>query len=114
MRRTLILIVAAAAFASSAHAQEFTRSGPAGTVTRSFGDREVTVSRQLDSGASIDRTTSCGGGGRCTSVFSGTNAAGQAFSGTRGAYRGPFRGRSVTTVTRPEGNTIVRRNRWRR
>jgi hypothetical protein len=78
-------------------------------------DGTASVSGQTERGGSWSRSTTCASGRRgCSTGFSATGAGGRAIEGTRESVRGPVRGRSVTTITGPEGNTFVRPDRWRR
>ncbi|MDJ0624454.1 MAG: hypothetical protein QNJ17_15930 [Desulfocapsaceae bacterium] len=100
---------------NAAYAESWSRSGPKGSVSRSIDDGTASVSRSGENGGTISRTTQCKDGSwGCTSSFEATTQDGNSYSGTRETYRGPQRGRSVTTITGPEGNTLVRPNRWRR
>jgi hypothetical protein len=81
----------------------------------SVSDGTATVNRETARGRSLSRSTTCANGQwGCSTDFSGTGAGGQTVEGSRSSARGPFRGRSVTSVTGPEGNTVIRPNRWRR
>jgi len=100
--------------------EEWSRSGPAGSVTRTYdadtGTR--TVERSGAHGGSSSATATCTGGlvvgcERSTTV---TGPDGNTVSGSRSAVVGPFRARGARTVTGPDGNSVTRfdrRRRWR-
>lgn len=92
--------------ATTASAQEWTRSGPNGTATRTYTAGEgLAVSRQGVNGGSSEATASCRGNGVCDRSFSATNRYGETVSGDRVTAWGPGRLRSTTTVTGPAGNS---------
>ena len=78
-------------------------------------DGAATGTGQTERGGNWSRSTTCTNGRRgCCTEFSATGAGARAIEGTRESVRGAVRGRSVTTITGPAGNTGVRPNRWRR
>jgi len=82
---------------------------------RTVSEGAATVTAEGARGGSYTRSSTCANGRPgCSTSFSGTGPQGRSFSGTRESFRGPFRGRAVTTVTGPRGNTGVRARRWRR
>lgn len=99
-------------FASDALAGEWTRTGPnGGTATRTYeAGSGVTVDRTGPNGGSSSASVTCQrvGGVRCDRSFTATGADGRTVSGDRTSNRGPFRRRSATTVTGPDGNTVTR------
>lgn len=113
MKRTLPFSAAfaAALIAATATAQEWSRSGPNGSVTRSLEHGSgMTIDRTGVNGGSSGATVTCqrGGGASCQRDVSLTNADGQTVTGQRTTARDPFRAGATTTVTGPEGNTATR------
>jgi hypothetical protein len=107
MRYFSIMLVTALVLISSAAAAQ--------NYSRSIEDGKVTVRVEGARGGEISRTANCANGSwGCATEFSATGAGGNTIEGSRKSARGPFRGRSLTTVTGPKGNTAVRANRWRR
>ena len=104
--------VAAAAtivlMAGSALATEWTRSGPDGSVTKSYERGQgLTVNRTGVNGGSTSANVTCsrGGGVICQRNYAATNAAGQTVTGHKTTRRGLFRRQSVNTVTLPDGTS---------
>lgn len=94
-----------------AQANEWTRTGPNGSVTRSYDPATgLSVTRSGVNGGGSTATVTCarGQGLVCQRDFTRTGPEGQSVSGTRTTQRGLFRKRSVTTVTRPDGSTRTR------
>lgn len=104
------LVLAAPAQADSAG-----WTGPnGGSVTRdwSYGGGTATgsVNRTGPNGGSSSATWTCteNGPDRCRRDYSYTNPAGDTWSGSRGAVRGPFRNHTYGAVTTPSGDTYFR------
>ena len=119
MHRLLLTSFLTIGFAAqSALADTSTRTGPRMTVERSYdGSGSGTVSRELQNGATVDRSTSCAGNpwlAGCSSSASVQSKSGEEYSIERDTLAGRHRGGAVTSVTGPEGNTVVSPRRWRR
>ena len=120
MTRSLLLtsLLAFSFAAEVATAETSTRTGPRMTVERSYdGSGSGTVSRELQNGATVDRSTSCAGNLRragCSSSASIRTQNGQDYSVERNTLAGRYRGGAVTSVTGSAGNTVVSPRRWRR
>jgi hypothetical protein len=113
MIRTLSIAAAAiaAALSAPAAANEWTSSGPNGSVTRSYdADTGYSVRREGVNGGSSTATSSCsrGGGLTCDRTYSATNRDGETISGERQSHYGPFRGRSTGSFTGVDGQTYTR------
>lgn len=97
--------------AEVATAETSTRTGPRMTVERSYnGSGSGTVSRELQNGAIVDRSTSCARKSwraGCSSSANVQTQNGQEYSVERNALAGRYRGGTVTSVTGPEANTVV-------
>ncbi len=104
--------------AQAAQADTFSRTGPRMQVERSYdGGGSGTVSRELQNGATASRSTSCDGNPwavGCTSTIDLETQAGDEYSVERNAAASPYRAGSLTSVTGPDGNTVVLPRRWRR
>jgi hypothetical protein len=104
--------------AELATAETLTRTGPRMTVERIYnGSGSGTVSRELQNGATVDRSTSCAGylwRAGCSSSANVQTQNGQEYSVERNTLAGRYRGRAVTSVTGSAGNTVVSPRRWRR
>ena len=104
--------------AEAAQADTFSRSGPRMQVDRSFdGNGSATVSREFNNSATANRSTSCSGNGRaagCSSSIDVQTQSGDAYSVERNSAATRYRAGTVTSVTGPEGNTVVSPRRWRR
>lgn len=109
---TAILFMVAA---SGAAAQEWSRSGPNGSVTRTHTEGSgLSISRSGARGGSTSGTVSCSGGSgvSCQRDFSATGPDGQTVTGQRETFRRPWR--STTTLTGPAGETVTRVGKPRR
>jgi hypothetical protein len=99
-------------------AEEWTRTGPGGTVTRTWDQdtKTGTVERSSARGGSTSATVDCAfaSAAGCQRSVTATGPGGHTVEGQRTSVVGPFRGRTATTVTGPQGNTVMRRGRWRR
>lgn len=100
-----------------AEAQDWSRTGPSGSVARSYdADGGYTVDRSGSAGGSTSATVDCarGGGLNCSRDYTVTNPQGETVSGTRQSRFGPLRGRSVNSVTGPDGASgTLARPSWR-
>ena len=106
IRTSLFAVMLAALGATATHAQEWTRTGPNGTATRTYTQGEgVAISRQGANGGSSEASVSCRGNGVCDRSFTATNRYGETVSGDRVTAWGPGRVRSSTTVTGPAGDS---------
>jgi len=119
MRASILTILICLGFSiQSASADTWSRSGPRMQVDRSYdGSGSGSVTRELQSGASTSRSTSCDGNpwaASCSSTLNVQSSSGEAYSVERNAAATRYRAGSVTTVTGPEGNTVVSPRRWRR
>ncbi len=87
-------------------------------VERSYdGSGSASVSRELQSGATSSRSTTCDANPRavgCTTTMNLETRSGDAYTVERTAAGTAYRGGSVTTVTGPEGNTLIAPRRWRK
>ncbi|MEM9061872.1 MAG: hypothetical protein AAGD13_15540 [Pseudomonadota bacterium] len=105
----LAALMLATLTAGAALGQEWSRSGPNGTVDRSYdADTGFTINRSGTNGGSSTGTVSCSGGGTCQRDYSVTGADGQSASGQRVTRRGPWGARSANTVTDSDGNAATR------
>ncbi len=107
----LIALAAVVLILSDAQASERTRTGPNGSVTKSYDpETGLVIDRSGVNGGSSSATVNCSRSGRvnCSRDYSVTGANGETFSGQRNSQYGLFRGRSVNTVTGPDGNTVSR------
>ena len=91
-----------------------------GQVTRSVtGDGPVysgQTTRVGPNGGTYSSASTCLDGvvDRCGRSYTATGPNGQTYSGNRATARGPYRVRSVGTVTGPDGGTVVGvRRSWR-
>lgn len=106
----LAVFALAITVSGAAQANEWTRSGPNGEVTRTY-DAETgrTITRTGVNGGSTTANVRCTARGVvCQRNYSRTNPEGQSITGTRTTQRGLFRKRSVNTVTRADGTTATR------
>ncbi|MEL6335632.1 MAG: hypothetical protein AAFQ88_03185 [Pseudomonadota bacterium] len=114
----LALASTALLVAPQATAEEWSRSGPNGSTTRSVntGSGSYSVERSGTNGGTSSATVDChaNAGIQCSRDYTGTNSAGETVSGTRQSRFGPLRGRSVNTVTGPSDKTFVTRQPTRR
>ncbi|MEL6227274.1 MAG: hypothetical protein AAFN27_20870 [Pseudomonadota bacterium] len=102
-------VILATLIAGTAFPQEWSRSGPNGTVNRSYdGDAGLSVDRNGVNGGSSSATVTCSGGGRCERDYSVTSPGGQTATGQRLTQRSPWGVRSGNTVTGPDGHTATR------
>jgi len=113
-----LLLIGLPLGAATASADEWTRSGPAGTVTRGFDSdsNTRTVERSGLGGGTTSATATCSANGAvaCERTTTLTGPEGRTVEGSRTSIVGPLRGRTAGSVTGPEGNTIMRGRRWRR
>ncbi len=113
----LTLLLCTALGVNAALADSWSRSGPRMSVDRTYdGSGSGTVTRELQNGATASRSTSCSGtpwAAGCSSTVDVETRNGNEFSAERNAAATRFRGGSVTTVTGPQGNTVVAPRRWR-
>ncbi|MEM7058773.1 MAG: hypothetical protein AAF557_14375 [Pseudomonadota bacterium] len=110
MIKTTALSLAAAVLllAGTASANEWTRTGPNGTVTKSYERGSgLTVNRSGVNGGSSSANVTCsrGGGVFCQRDYTVTGPNGQTVTGQRNTRRGLFRKQSVNTVTLPDGSS---------
>jgi len=91
-----------------------------GQMTRSVHGNGVVYSSETTrvgpNGGIYTSTAACLNGivARCRRSYSAVGPNGQSFSGHRASARGPYRLRSVRSVTGPRGNTAVGvHRRWR-
>lgn len=112
---TAVAVAAAAVLGAGApaSAQDWSGSGPYGSVARSLDDGTLSVERSGARGGSASATTSCAGGAvvGCERNATVTTPAGATYEGSQTGAVGPFRGRSAATVTGPDGNSVTRFDR---
>lgn len=108
IRSTLLAISAVALMAGTASAAEWTRTGPNGTVTKTYERGSgLSVNRTGVNGGSSSANVTCsrGGGVFCQRDYSVTGPNGETVTGQRNSRRGLFRKQSVNTVTLPDGSS---------
>lgn len=102
----------ASLFAGTAAPQEWTRSGPNGSSTRSYDADSglFSINRSGANGGSTSATVSCsrGSGLNCQRDYTLTNPNGDTVTGQRNSQRGLYGRSSTNTFTGPEGNTATR------
>ena len=106
--KLLAIAILAGGLAGPVAADEFTRSGPRGDVTKTYDpDTGLTVNRNGVNGGSSSATVTCTRF-NCDRNYSVTNPDGETVTGQRKSRWGRYRGGSVNTVTGPQGETITR------
>ena len=114
----LIVLIILGLGIQAAQADTWSRTGPRMEVERNFdGSGSGTVSRDLQNGATASRSTSCNGNPwlvGCSSTIDLQTQSGDEYTVDRNTAAGRYRGGSVTSLTGPEGNTVVSPRRWRR
>lgn len=107
--------------ASPAAAEDWQRStARGGVISRSVGEtgniHTGSTTRTGPNGGAYTSNSSCIGGVvvRCARSYSGAGPNGKTYEGSRASARGPFHGRSVGSLTGPDGNTVHGVRRWRR
>lgn len=113
MRRSTKLAMAgtlaATLFAGVAVAEEYTRTGPNGSVSRVYdAETGLSVNRSGVNGGSISGTVTCARGPRlCERTYSATNPDGETVTGARTSQHGRYRTRATNTVTKADGTTTT-------
>lgn len=110
-RRGAVFALLAFALVGPALAEDVTRSGPRGTVTKSYDTGSgVTVERSGTNGGSSSSTRTCsrGSGVTCQRDYALTGPDGQTVSGTQESRYGLRRGIRTNTVTGPDGESLTR------
>lgn len=108
MKSITLGFAAALLIAGSASATEWTRSGPNGSVTKTYERGSgLSVSRTGVNGGNSSANVTCsrGGGVNCQRDYTATGPGGQTVTGQRNSRRGLFRKQSVNTVTLPDGSS---------
>ncbi|MEM8797147.1 MAG: hypothetical protein AAGE61_16410 [Pseudomonadota bacterium] len=108
----------AVGIATDVKAGDVTKTGPnGGTVTKHYSQGHGgSVTRTGPNGAVSSGTVECGGTIiiACERRYYVTGPDGHAYSGERASVHTPYRTRSKTTVTGPEGNSATRYRAVRR
>ena len=106
--KTFGAAMAALLIAGTASAGERTRSGPNGSVTKTYERGSgLTVNRTGVNGGTSSANVTChrGGGLICQRDYAATGPNGQTVTGQKTTRRGLFRRQSVNTVTLPNGSS---------
>ncbi len=111
----LLMLGAQVAQATDPQSLNVTRTTPTGgQVSRSGtldnGTYTGSSNRVGANGGTYNSSVTCEGGAvaNCSRAFSGANANGQAYSGTRESVAGRRRAAATTSITGPDGNTRER------
>jgi len=114
----LTLLLAVGLAGEAAKADTFTRTGLRMTVERSYkGSGSRTVSRELQNGATVVRSTSCASNPWLAGCSSSANIwaqSGQEYPIERNTLANWYRGGSISSIAGPVRNTLLPPRRWSR